>query len=184
VVVAREDEPGDKRLVAYYTVREDEGKESEGKVGAERLRGYLSQRLPEYMVPAAYVLMEKLPLTANGKVDRQGLPAPEAGAHGAHRYEPPVGEIETVVARIWAELLKVEQIGRQDHFFELGGHSLLAVQASTRLRQELGVEVAIGALFRYPVLADFAEWLLDLQLEQIEPDKMAELLKFMRGSYV
>jgi amino acid adenylation domain-containing protein len=184
VVVAREDEPGDKRLVAYYTVREEEGEESEGKVRAEQLRGYLLQRLPEYMVPAAYVRLEKLPLTANGKVDRQGLPSPEAGAHGAHRYEPPVGEIETVVARIWAELLKVEQIGRQDHFFELGGHSLLAVQASTRLRQELGVEVAIGALFRYPVLADFAEWLLDLQLEQIEPDKMAELLKFMRGSYV
>jgi amino acid adenylation domain-containing protein len=159
VVAAREDEPGDKRLVAYYTVREEEGLESEGRVSAEQLRGYLIQRLPEYMVPAAYVLMEKLPLTANGKVDRQGLPAPEAVAYGARRYEPPVGEMEKAVARIWAELLKVEQIGRQDDFFALGGHSLLAVQAMTRLQQEMGVDVSPWDLFTWPVLADLVQTL-------------------------
>ena len=88
-MVAREDEPGDKRLVAYYTVREEEGQESERRVGAEELRGYLGQKLPEYMVPAAYVRMEKLPLTANGKVDRKALPAPEADAYVTRRYEAP-----------------------------------------------------------------------------------------------
>src|SRR5262249_23335840 len=155
VVAPREDSPGDKRLVAYYTCAENGG-EDKYPISPEALGAHLWARLPEYMAPAAYVRMEKLPLTANGKVDRQGLPAPEAVAYGSRRYEPPVGEMERTVARIWAEQLKVEQIGRQDDFFELGGHSLLAVQAATRLREELGVEVTAWDLFTWPVLADLA----------------------------
>src|SRR5262249_15972694 len=184
VVVAREDEGGDKRLVAYYTVQEEEGQESEGRVGAEQMRRYLGQKLPEYMVPAAYVRMEKLPLTPNGKVDRKALLAPEGEAYGARDYEEPVGETESALAGIWSEVLKLERVGRYDNFFELGGNSLLIMRVVSRLRKILNVEVKIGDLFQHPVLADLAERLLNLQLERIEPDKMAELLKFMRGPYI
>ena len=102
VVVAREDEAGDQRLIAYYTVKAEEGEgEAEGaEVRAEELRDYLSRSLPEYMVPWAYVRLEKLPLTANGKVDRKGLPGPEEEAYAVRGYEAPEGEMETIVAQI------------------------------------------------------------------------------------
>ena len=108
------------------------------------------------MVPAAYVRLEGLPLTANGKLDRKALPAPEADAYAVRGYEAPQGEIESELAGIWAEVLKQERIGRQDNFFALGGHSLLAVRVVSRIRQALGKEVAIRDLFAQPVLRDFA----------------------------
>src|SRR4029077_14102074 len=123
VVLAREDQPGEKRLVAYYTCRK-ESASGEAKSGGEELRRHLSTILPEYMVPSAYVQLESLPLTANGKLDRKALPSPEGGAAGVRGYEAPVGEIETALAAIWAELLKVKRVGRHDNFFALGGHSL------------------------------------------------------------
>ncbi|HEX8362676.1 MAG TPA: amino acid adenylation domain-containing protein, partial [Longimicrobium sp.] len=147
-VLAREDVPGDKRLVAYCVGMD--------RVDAEVLREHLVAKLPEYMVPAAYVWLDALPLTANGKVDRRALPAPEGDAFATREYEAPTGETEEVLAGIWSEVLGVERVGRRDHFFELGGHSLLAVQLSSRVRQALGVEVALGELFARPVLADFA----------------------------
>jgi amino acid adenylation domain-containing protein len=147
VVVARDEGEGSKRLVAYYTGQE---------IGAGELRAHLSATLPEYMIPAAYVYLESLPLTANGKLDRRALPEPDAERYVRQGYEPPANEIETRLARIWAELLKVERVGRQDNFFELGGHSLLAVQALSRLQQALGVEVALASFFTHPILADFA----------------------------
>ena len=123
VVVAREDTLGDKQLVAYYTV----GGAEEEVVDAEGLREHLAVRLPEYMVPAAYVRLERMPLTGNGKLDRKALPAPELDAYGVSEYAAPEGEVETTLAAIWAELLHVERVGRNDNFFELGGHSLLVV---------------------------------------------------------
>ena len=160
VVVAREDTSGDQRLVAYYTeANSDELQAGEAEpvsVGAEELRSHLSGLLPEYMVPAAYVRLESLPLTANGKLDRKALPAPDGDAYSTRGYEAPEGEIEEKLAAVWAEVLKVERVGRNDNFFALGGHSLLAVRTVTRLRQELGVEIAIRDLFAYPVLADLA----------------------------
>ena len=123
------------------------------------LRAHLAERLPEYMVPAAYVRLEALPLTPNGKVDRKALPAPEGDAFAARGYEAPCGEAEQAVAAIWAELLGAERVGRRDHFFELGGHSLLAVRVVSRVRQALGVEASPGDLFERPVLADFARGL-------------------------
>ena len=149
VVIAREDEPGEKRLVAYYTHR------GEGEVGAEGLRTHLKKTLPEYMVPAAYVRLEKMPLTPNGKLDRKGLPAPEGDAYGARKYEEPRGEIERTLAEIWKEVLKVERIGRQDNFFELGGHSLLAVTLVERMRQQ-GMSVDVRTLFAMPTLTELA----------------------------
>jgi amino acid adenylation domain-containing protein len=150
VVLAREDTPGDKRLVAYYTAKE------QNSVGAQMLRAHLATRLPEYMVPAAYVRLESLPLTPNGKLDRKALPTPEGDAYGVRQYEAPQGTIEELLAGIWAELLKLEQVGRHDNFFELGGHSLLAVRVIARVREALKVKVVVRDLFAHPVLQDFA----------------------------
>src|SRR5262249_15454891 len=154
VVVACGDGSGDKRLVAYYTSVSNGGEE---KVEAEDLRSHMLSRLPDYMTPSAYVHLEALPLTPNGKIDRKALPEPEAEAYASRGFEVPVGEVEQTLARLWAELLKLERVGRQDNFFDLGGHSLLATRLVSRLRQALGVEVALGVLFAKPVLADFAQ---------------------------
>ena len=120
------------------------------------LRAHVGETLPEYMVPAAFMRLDALPLTPNGKVDRKALPAPEGEAYVARGYEAPVTEMEQMLAGIWAEVLKLERVGRHDNFFELGGHSLLAVQVISRVRQGLGVEVKLADLFARPVLADFA----------------------------
>ena len=151
VVIAREDAPGDKRLVAYYT---ETAALNQTGVGAEELRAFLQGRLPEYMVPAAYVRMESLPLTPNGKLDRKGLPAPDSDAYARQRYEAPQGEMETAMAAIWAEVLKLERVGRRDNFFELGGHSLLAVRVLSRVQSVLGKQMKLTDLFVYPVLAE------------------------------
>ncbi|HEX8432346.1 MAG TPA: amino acid adenylation domain-containing protein, partial [Longimicrobium sp.] len=169
VVLAREDAPGAKRLVAYYT----------GAAEADALHKQLSASLPEYMVPAAYVRLDRLPLTPNGKVDRKALPAPEGDAFATRGYEAPLGDSERAVAEIWSEVLGVERVGRWDHFFELGGHSLLAVRLISRVRQALGVEVALGDLFARPVLADFASGLRAMpaaNLPAIEPAERAKAL--------
>jgi amino acid adenylation domain-containing protein len=179
VVVVRKEEAGEKRLVAYYTSREGAGASS---VAAEELRSYLAGRLPEYMVPSAYVRLETMPLTANGKLDRKALPAPERQAYGVRGYEAPEGEIETIVAEIWAEVLKVERVGRQDNFFELGGHSLLAMRMIGRLRQRLGVEIGVDVLFARPVLASLAEWIIDQQLAAFDSYDLANALKQMEES--
>ncbi|MFC7519122.1 phosphopantetheine-binding protein, partial [Herbaspirillum sp. GCM10030257] len=152
-VIAREDHPGDKRLVAYYT--EDEP----GTVQAEGMRLHLSAMLPEYMVPAAYVALDALPLTPNGKLDRKALPAPDGEAYAVRAYEAPQGEVETALAAIWAEVLNLDsqQIGRNDHFFDLGGHSLLAMRVVSRIREVLGVEVGVTGLFEHPLLINLAQ---------------------------
>ncbi|SEF10784.1 amino acid adenylation domain-containing protein [Pseudomonas palleroniana] len=147
VVLARQDEPGHKRLVAYFTEREN--------VDIQALREHLHAQLPDYMVPAAYVRLDHLPLTNNGKVDRKALPAPDQEALLSRGYEAPQGEVETVLAQIWADLLKVEQVGRHDNFFELGGHSLMAVNLIERMRRaDLSADVRV--LFSQPTLAALA----------------------------
>ncbi|SFJ18488.1 amino acid adenylation domain-containing protein, partial [Pseudomonas syringae] len=150
VVMAREDVPGDKRLVAYVTARQPET-----VLDIEFLRSHLQGTLPDYMVPAAYVQLDALPLTANGKLDRKALPAPDAQSLISHGYEAPQGELETLLASIWADVLKVEQVGRHDHFFELGGHSLLAVTLIERMRQ-VGLSADVRVLFSQPTVAALA----------------------------
>ena len=147
VVLAREDEPGDKRLVAYYA--------GANAPDAEAVREHAREGLPEYMVPAAYVRLESLPLTANGKIDRKALPAPEGDAYVSHGYEAPQGEVETQLASLWADVLKVERVGRHDNFFELGGHSLLAVTLTERMRRA-GLHADVRALFTTATLAELA----------------------------
>ena len=147
VVLAREDAPGDKRLVAYYTAH--------AALDIEALRAHLHGQLPDYMVPSAYVWLELLPLTANGKLDRKGLPVPDQSALLSRGFEAPEGEVETLLAQIWQDLLKLERVGRHDHFFELGGHSLLAVSLIERMRQA-GLSCDVRVLFSQPSLAALA----------------------------
>jgi len=179
VVIAREDTPGEKRLVAYYTVAASVGEQAGGQRqdagGAEEVRLHLTAVLPEYMVPVAYVRLGSLPLTPNGKLDRRALPAPEARAYSTRGYEPPQGEIETKLAEIWAEVLKLDRIGRHDNFFSLGGHSLLALRVVSRIRTGLDVEVAILDLFAHPVLADLANQILNILLGQFDPTDLENL---------
>jgi amino acid adenylation domain-containing protein len=181
VVIVREDVPGDKRLVAYYTVADAGARDGDG-VWAEQLRTHLAEKLPEYMVPSTYIKLEKLPLTPNGKLDRQALPAPDAGVYGTCEYAEPAGEMETLIAGIWKDVLGVEQVGRYDSFFELGGHSLLVVRVMARLRKALNIELMMSDLFAHPTLEMLAERLINLQLEQFEPEKLADLVNLMRGS--
>ncbi|MFJ2709598.1 non-ribosomal peptide synthase/polyketide synthase [Pseudomonas sp. NPDC087346] len=156
VLLAREDEPGQPRLVAYFT-----GQAQVEPLAVGELRAHLLAHLPEYMVPAAFVKLEVLPLTANGKVDRKALPKPDRAALFTREYQAPQGALETTLAQIWADVLQVEQVGRQDHFFELGGHSLLAMRMVSQVRQRLGVELALGDLFANAELAAVAAVLSD-----------------------
>ncbi|HEU0078379.1 MAG TPA: AMP-binding protein, partial [Longimicrobiaceae bacterium] len=135
----------DRRLVAYVV----------GDADADALRAHVRQSLPEYMVPSAFGVMDALPLTANGKLDRKALPAPEGDAYARGSYEAPLGEVEAALAEIWAEVLGLERVGRWDHFFELGGHSLLAIRLIERMRRA-GLHTDVRALFTTPVLADLA----------------------------
>ncbi len=132
VVVVREDVPGDKRLIAYLRAA------AGARLDVDVLRATLSRRLPDYMVPAAFVLMEKIPLTTNGKLDKQALPAPQ-GALRSERYQAPTGPLETRLAEMWAELLGAGRAGVTDSFFEAGGNSLLALRLSSRIREAYGV---------------------------------------------
>ena len=152
VVLAREDVPGDKRLVAYWT-QADEGQVPE----AESLREHLKAELPGYMVPSAFVRLEAMPLTPNGKVDRKALPAPDASALVAREYEAPQGQTEELLAGIWQELLGVEKVGRHDSFFDLGGHSLLITQVVSQVNEKLGVDVPVRMLFEHSTLKDLAD---------------------------
>ncbi|MFC5742976.1 non-ribosomal peptide synthetase [Dyella tabacisoli] len=158
-VLAREDRPGDARLVAYVVADRADADHADDDLAAT-LRDYLGTRLPEYMIPAAFVALACLPLTANGKVDRKALPAPDEQALVRRAYEPPYGKTEIALAALWRELLGVERIGRHDHFFELGGHSLLVVQLAARMREIFERAVAVHEMFRYPVLKDMANLLL------------------------
>ena len=108
------------------------------------------------MVPASYVALAALPLTANGKLDYRALPAPPSDAHLAQEYEAPVGETEATIAALWSEVLGLPRVGRRDQFFELGGHSLLAVTVIARLREAVCASLGVADLFRRPRLAEFA----------------------------
>jgi arthrofactin-type cyclic lipopeptide synthetase B len=121
------------------------------------------ERLPVYMLPSMYVRLEEMPLMANGKVDRRALPEPGAVWEG-REYEAPKGATEVDLARIWAEALQIERIGRHDNFFELGGHSLLAVRLIQQMRRE-GIQCEVRTLFTAPTLAEFAAEIEDEDME-------------------
>ena len=153
VVVAREDTPGDKRLVAYLTLRGPQPSTSE-------LREHLHAKLPEYMLPSAYVTMQALPLTPNGKVDRKALPAPDLNRPElATQFTAPRNAVERALAAIWQAALRVEQVGIHDNFFELGGHSLLIVQVHHQVCQQFQTDLTIAQMFQYPTIGALAQYL-------------------------
>ncbi|HEV2860062.1 MAG TPA: amino acid adenylation domain-containing protein [Pyrinomonadaceae bacterium] len=153
-VLAREDAPGEKRLVAYVVARNGQ------EPTPAALRDFLRAALPEYMVPPAFVVLDAMPLTPNGKVDRKALPAPDRAKSGARAaFVEPRTEIERAVTAAWQQVLKVEQVGLSDNFFDLGGHSLLMIQVQSRLREALGRSIAITDLFKYPTVSALASHL-------------------------
>jgi amino acid adenylation domain-containing protein len=150
VVVAREDVPGDQRLVVYLTKRDETGP------SAEELRAHLKTVLPEHMVPSAFVALERLPLTPSGKLDRRALPAPEISAYASVEYEAPEGETEQALAEIWKELLHVEQVGRRDDFFDLGGHSLLNMRLIARIAVRFAVDLPMASIMEFSTVSELA----------------------------
>jgi len=154
LVVAREEVQGGKRLVAY--VVPDAG----ARVSEKELRGYLRERLPDYMVPSACVVLERMPLTASGKIDRRSLPAPQPiQLEFDDRRVAPRDPMEEVVAATWSHALGLERVGIQDNFFNLGGHSLLAAQVALRLRAAFQVEVPVRKLFEHSTVETLASWI-------------------------
>ena len=150
VVVAGEDGSGARRLVAYVVPEEKPGPAS------SELRIFLREILPEPLVPAAFVLLDRIPLTPSGKADRRALPAPDTAAV-AREYVAPRNAVEEILAEIWTEVLSVERVGAEDDFFELGGHSLLAVRLTSRVYDILGVRLPVRAVFDAPALGELAE---------------------------
>jgi amino acid adenylation domain-containing protein/non-ribosomal peptide synthase protein (TIGR01720 family) len=143
-VIAREDRPGDKRLVGYVTGTED----------TTGIREELSERLPAYMVPAAVVVLDALPLTSNGKLDRRALPAPES--HDVDRYRAPGNAVEEILAGIYCEVLGLDRVGVDDSFFDLGGDSLLAMRLSAAINASLAADVSVPTVFDAPTVSELA----------------------------
>lgn len=172
VVIAREDSPGDKRLAAYVVGKGDEQPQ------ADELKRFLKATLPDYMVPSAWVVLASLPHTPNGKINRAALPAPEAGQFDSTaKFTVPRTEVEKTLARVWAEVLKLERVGVHDNFFDLGGHSLLATQIVSRLQNTFNIDISLRTLFESPTIEQMAAVIMENQEKQLGEEE----LKYMRA---
>jgi acyl carrier protein len=149
VVIALENEQKYKYLVAYFVTNKS--------IKITEIRDYLAQKLPDYMIPSAFVFLDKFPLTPNGKIDKKALPKPDFDTYRENEFIAPRNEIEMKLAQIWQEVLNIENIGINDNFFSLGGHSLLATQIVSRIRTNLGVELPLRNLFEYPTIAQLGD---------------------------
>lgn len=179
-VLAREDIPGDKRLVAYVVVNVDTG-ETRGNLlaegGAGEWHSFLKVKLPVYMVPSAFVILDALPLTPSGKLDRRALPAPDKTRPELEKaFVAPYTPIQEMLVGIWAEVLKLEKIGIHDNFFELGGHSLLATQVISRVRAAFQMELPLRCLFEAPTVAELAMVVIQKYVEDAESGEVSGLL--------
>ncbi|RCJ30651.1 non-ribosomal peptide synthetase [Nostoc punctiforme NIES-2108] len=170
-VIAREDQPGDKRLVGYIVPQEQAPTSSE-------LRQFLQEKLPEYMIPSAFLILEVIPLTAHGKVDRQALPQPDTSRLSTLKTEflAPQDDLEQKLANIWENLLNVHPVGVKDNFFDLGGHSLLAVRLMAHLNQEFGKNLSLATLFQNPTIEKLAN-ILRLETEILSWSALVEIQK-------
>ncbi|MEH2064602.1 MAG: non-ribosomal peptide synthetase [Nostoc sp.] len=167
VVLARQDEIGEKLLTAYIVPQYN------SSYTHNKLRSFLQQRLPNYMVPSAFVILESLPLTANGKVDRHKLPAPSRERPQLEQaYIAPQTDLERLLAGILSELLKIDRVGIDDNFFDLGGTSISILQVAVRVQQELGIELAAVKLFQYSTIGSLANYLHSNQNSQPSSDKL------------
>jgi amino acid adenylation domain-containing protein len=171
VVIVREDKPGDQRLVAYIVSK------SKPDINTPEVRSFLQEKLPNYMLPTAFVILDKLPLTPNGKVDRKALPAPDIKNGWEESFVPPRTPTEQIIADIWADVLSLEQVGIYDNFFKLGGHSLLATQVISRLREAFKIDLPLRSLFENPTvknLVERIEGILTVQKLQVGSMQMPE----------
>jgi len=151
VVIARDEHPADRRLVAYAVL------EQPLAASPQELRTFLKERLPDYMVPSVFVFLESLPLTPNGKVDKKALPTPDQGRSELEQgYSAPRTPTEKLLTEIWADVLKIDQVGIHDNFFDLGGHSLLATQVISRVYKSFHIELPVRTLFETATLSSFA----------------------------
>jgi amino acid adenylation domain-containing protein len=151
VVQPQDSHAGHKRLVAYVVSKQDSA------LSSADLRSFLRKKLPEYMVPSAFMYLDDLPLTQNGKVDRRALPIPDGQRDLEETFVPARTLTEEVLVEIWSKVLRVEQIGIQDNFFDLGGHSLLAIQVISRVRESFQVEIPLRSFFQTPTVAALAD---------------------------
>jgi amino acid adenylation domain-containing protein len=171
VVLAREETPGDKRLVAYIVTAQAEAPP------ASDLREFLRHRLPDYTIPSSFVFLEALPLTPNGKVDRRALPAPDQSRPDLKEaFVAPRTEAEKVIAGIWSEVLKLDKVGIHDNFFNLGGHSLLATQVVSRVRKAFDVDVPLRAIFETPTLLGLAVQVAQTRAKKVPAEAMESML--------
>jgi amino acid adenylation domain-containing protein len=173
IVIPREDQPGEKRLVAYVAA-------AAPSLQVNDLRSHLAERLPEYMLPSSFVLLSALPRTPNGKIDRQALPAP-AEAEDTELFVAPRTAVEAALAGIWAELLGVEEIGVKNSFFELGGHSLMAMQLLSRLRGTFQLELPLRVVFEAPTIAELALALVRSEVRPGQVERIAAITAELEG---
>ena len=168
VVIVREDTPGNQRLVAYVVLRQPDN----------NLRAFVKARVPDHMVPACFVVMDRLPVTPNGKVDYAALPVPdETSFDSVNEFVAPRTPVEETLAQIWKEILGIERVGIYDNFFELGGHSLLATQVVSRVRKILKVDLPLRAIFDSPTIAGLATTVESMSRESDETEKLAQLVE-------
>jgi amino acid adenylation domain-containing protein len=173
LVAVKEDSVGGQRLVGYVVP------ESEQTVSTRNLREFLAERLPDYMVPSAFMSLEHFPLTPSGKINRRSLPDPEINCNdSATEYAPPQTSVEKTLTAIWTEVLKINEVGIFDNFFELGGHSLLATQVISRVRESFRIELPVRDFFQMPTIADLAErieilsWAIEPTRQSQTPDRI------------
>ncbi len=177
LVMAREDDSGNRRLVAYVVPHsdtrageDDSTRDSQNVRLIASLRGWLAEKLPEFMLPSAFVVLDAMPLSPNGKINRSALPAPEQSRDTAAAFVAPRTATEETLAQIWRDVLHLDQVGVQDNFFALGGHSLLATQVVSRIRQAAGVELPLRQMFERPTIAE-----LVLKIDEIKTGEAAVL---------
>jgi amino acid adenylation domain-containing protein len=171
VVLVREDTPEDKRIVAYVVLND------ELDTPADELRRAMKEKLPSFMIPSVFVVLEALPLTPNGKIDRKALPAPDQtrpDIEGA--FVAPRTPIEEMIAAIWSQILKLEKVGIHDNFFSLGGHSLLATQVAQRVRENFNVALPLRLFFETPTVADLAAYVVHSQVKEADDATLSAAL--------
>ncbi len=175
IVLIKKDPQGQDAIVAYVAVNNVD------EVFASDLRSALIGKLPEYMIPKAFVMMERLPLTVNGKIDKHALENPNWGNLSSSEYIAPRNETEFVLSEIWSEVLKIDSVGIYDNFFEIGGHSLLATQIVSRVREQLDIELPLNIVFEMPTVADLAFYLIEQEALNADEDLLEALLDEVEG---
>jgi acyl carrier protein len=164
VVMAREDQPGDKRLVAYVVA------DREPPPTRKDLDNFLRESLPDYMTPSALVLLDAMPRTPNGKIDRRALPAPDEFRSDGEEWVAPSNAIEKKVAEIWSEMFNGNKIGIFDNFFHLGGHSIKAVRVINRINQAFNMNLSVRNVFEEPTVAGLALLIEETLIEKLEAE--------------